>query len=186
LPDHYIAFIGNTDPRKNVTGAMLAYAEYLKQSDKKRQLVMLHNNPETFETSLRKLHLKHLNEHIKMLGYIESTDMSAFYSLADMFIYPSQREGFGMPVLEAMACGTPVITSNVSSMPEVGGDAALYASPDKYMEITAQMLNLETHPELREKMMKAGFEQCKKFTWDNAAQKVLNVYQKVYGQVKHL
>lgn len=186
LPEHYIAFIGNTDPRKNVGNAVRAYAEYFEKSGKKRQLVMLHNDPKAFKALLEKWHMDHLKEHIRTLGYIESADMAIFYSLADMFLYPSRREGFGMPILEAMACGTPVVTSNVSSMPEVGGDAALYASPDNYQEIAGQMLNIETHPELREKMVTAGFEQCKKFDWDSAVQQILNVYQKVYAQAKHL
>ena len=186
LPDSYIAFIGNTDPRKNVDNTLRAYADYLEKSDKKRKLVMLHNNPKAFESSVGKLHLKHLKENIKLLGYIEGEDMPAFYSLAEMFLYPSLREGFGMPVLEAMACGTPVITSNVSSMPEVGGDAVLYVSPVHYQEITEQMLFLEAHPEIREKMIEAGFEQCEKLSWADNAQKVLTVYQKVFEQLKHL
>ena len=186
LPDRYIAFIGNTDPRKNVDNTLRAYADYLEKSDKKRILVMLHNNPKAFATTIEKLRLNHLRDNIKMLGYIESADMPAFYSLSEMFLYPSLREGFGMPVLEAMACGTPVITSNVSSMPEVGGNAALYVSPDHYQEITEQMLHLETNPEIRKKMIETGFEQCKILSWDDAAQKVLNVYQKVFEQLKHL
>ena len=186
LPERYIAFIGNTDPRKNVDNTLRAYADYLEKSDKKRKLVILHNKPKAFESSVGKLRLNHLKENIRLLGYIESEDMPAFYSLAEMFLYPSLREGFGIPVLEAMACGTPVITSNVSAMPEVGGDAALYVSPVHYQEITERMLYLEIHPEIRKKMIEAGFEQCKILSWDDAAQKVLNVYQKVFEQLKHL
>lgn len=184
LPDRYIAFIGNTEPRKNVINMLKAYAEYLDTSVGKKTLAVLHNNTKTFETQLQDARAEHLRNNIVVLGYIDSADMPSFYSGADMFLYPSLREGFGMPILEAMACGTPVITSRTSSMPEVGGEAALYADPTDYKDIAEQMTFLETHPGKRENMIRDGFEQCKKFTWDEAARKVLCVYQKVYDRIK--
>ncbi len=184
LPEHYIAFIGNSDPRKNVTNTLRAYAEYWKKSDVKKMLVMLHNDKHTCEMQIVDAGLSHLRDKIILLGYINSADMPAFYSLADMFLYPSIREGFGIPVLESMACGTPVITSNISSMPEIGGDAVLYASPYDYKDIARQMLFLEKYPQEGDRLVALGLIRCRNFSWDITAHNVLNIYKKVYSQLK--
>lgn len=96
-----------------------------------------------------------------------------------MFVYPSFYEGFGLPVLEAMACGTPVVTSDVSSLPEVGGNAVKYCNPNSFEDIAAKMFEFVKSEEEREKYGKLGLERAKKFTWEKCAQKHLEVYKRL-------
>ena len=120
-----------------------------------------------------------ISEHIFLTGYVPNTELPGIYALSTIFLYPSLRESFGIPMLEAMACGTPVITSNTSSMPEIAGDAALFIDPLKPEEITENMFKLLSDPVLRSNLVASGLEQAKKFTWRNMALEVLQVYSKV-------
>ena len=180
LPQKYILSIGNTEPRKNTVNLLKAYSEYYTHSAEKRALVLSHNDRSAFKMQVQQAGLsEQVKRKIIMLGYVRSADMPVLFSEAGMFVYPSQREGFGIPILEAMTSGTPVITSDTSSMPEVGGNAARYANPFDFKDIAEQMLYLEVHPEQCDEMIKAGLLQSKKFSWKNTAQNVLNVYQKI-------
>ncbi|MFZ4562933.1 MAG: glycosyltransferase family 4 protein [Bacteroidales bacterium] len=114
-----------------------------------------------------------------MTGYVPNSELPALYALSTIFLYPSLRESFGIPMLEAMACGIPVITSNTSSMPEVGGNAALYVDPYKPEEITTAIKKLLAEPLLRESLIRNGFENARKFSWAAMAKNVLNLYQEV-------
>lgn len=182
LPEKFNLGIGNTEPRKNTINLLKAYQEYYTNSGEKKALVMLHNDRNTLITQIQNAGLsEQVKQNIIALDYVDAIDMPVLFSEADMFLYPSQREGFGIPILEAMACGTPVITSNTSSMPEVGGNAALYVSPFDVRNIAEQMLYLETHPEKCNEMIDAGLAHSKKFKWNNTAQNVLSVYQKTYA-----
>jgi len=99
------------------------------------------------------------------------------YNLADFFLYPSLREGFGLPILEAMACSTPVITSITSSMPEIAGDAALLIDPFNYLELKDAMALLMTNDQLKEKLRERGLKRVKAFTWEASAKKILSIYE---------
>lgn len=111
--------------------------------------------------------------------YVSRDELPLLYAAADVLLYPSLYEGFGLPVVEAMACGTPVITSNVSSMPEVGGSAVLYVNPEDSEDISNKLFDLTRDKNLREIMIKKGFEQAKKFTWKKCAEETLDVYDRV-------
>jgi glycosyltransferase involved in cell wall biosynthesis len=103
------------------------------------------------------------------------------YNLADIFVFPSLYEGFGLPVLEAMACGTPVITSNCSSLPEVAGDAAILVNPEDEDELAEAIMRLITNDSLRESLRKKGLERAKLFTWEDTARKTLKLFKEVTG-----
>jgi len=113
-----------------------------------------------------------------------NTDLPAIYRQSKAFLYPSLRESFGIPMLEAMACGVPVITSNTSSMPEVAGDAALIVNPYKPEEITNAMLDLYNKEDLRLQLVEAGLKQAARFSWRAMAKDVLNIYNELYEEVK--
>jgi glycosyltransferase involved in cell wall biosynthesis len=122
-----------------------------------------------------------LIERIHLTGYVTNTDLPAIYNQCRIFLYPSLRESFGIPMLEAMRCGVPVITSNTSSMPEItGGEAAYIVDPFKPEEITAGIEKILSDENYRNNLIEKGFRQSAKFSWKNMAQKVLELYKTVY------
>jgi len=186
LPADYILFLGSLEPRKNVTTLIKAYARLPEGYKKKHHLVIAGakgwlNSP--VHDTIKKLGLL---DKTNFPGYVDRSDLSALYSMADCFVYPSLYEGFGLPVLEAMACGTPVITSNTSSMPEVAGEAALLINPLDEGELTAGLEKILGSKPLREEMRRQGFIQGKKFSWERCAAETLKVYKKVYKNPKRV
>lgn len=179
LPDHFAFFLGNTDPKKNTKGVLKAFSDYLKTDNQPLKLVMLDYEKNALEALLAEIGDKNLIKHIHLTGYVVNTDLPAIYSLSKLFLYPSLRESFGIPMLEAMKCGTPVITSDTSSMPEVSGNAALIIDPYKPDEITHAMIRLMKDEELRNDLIKKGYIQASKFSWKNMAQEVLNLYREI-------
>lgn len=119
------------------------------------------------------------NKKIKVLGYVSTDDLVALYNAAQVFVMPSIYEGFGLPVLEAMSCGCPVVTSKKGSLPEVAGDAAIYVNPDSIDEIAEEVGKLLKNDELRGKLSNKGLEQAKKFSWEKTARETVDVYKKV-------
>lgn len=128
---------------------------------------------------LRDIEEPRLIEHIVLSGYINNLDLPAIYSMSSLFLYPSLRESFGIPVLEAMRCGTPVVTSNTSSMPEVSGDGALFVDPARPQEIAEAIAKMMTDENLRNEYVKKGFDRSAKFSWENMAKEVLNLYENI-------
>ena len=120
-------------------------------------------------------------EKIILPGYVSNSDLPALYSLADVFLFPSLRESFGLPPLESMACGTPVVSSTTSSMPEVCGDGALLVDPFKPNEIAQAILKITGDRELQQKLIHNGFKRVELFSWHNTARSVLSVYREVYS-----
>jgi len=117
-------------------------------------------------------------------GYIANSDLPAIYTGARTFLYTSLRESFGIPILEAMACGAPIITSNTSSMPEVAGDGAILVDPFNEEEIAQKMIQLEVDKDFYEKQVHYGLERVKLFSWDRTAQSTLKIYSSVYSELK--
>lgn len=113
----------------------------------------------------------------KTIPWVSKSDLPLLYSAAKVLLYPSFYEGFGLPILEALSCGTPVITSNVSSMPEVGGDAAFYVDPKNTDDIKNKLISTMEDKDLQETMRKKGYEQAKKFSWKNCADETIKIYQ---------
>ena len=124
-----------------------------------------------------------LEKKVRFLGRVSELELITLYSLADVFAFPSFFEGFGVPPLEAMACGAPVITSNTSSLPEVVGDAALLVDPHNTGELAHAITRLIENEELQEELREKGYRQVKQYTWPNSARKMLSIYEKLYNEV---
>ena len=182
LPDHFFFFLGNTDPKKNTIGTLKAFSDFLKQSKSDYKLVMLDYDLNELEKLLIEIGDKDLIKKIVLTGYVINTDLPAIYSLCTIFLYPSLRESFGIPMLEAMGCGVPVITSNTSSMPEVAGDAAHIINPYNPEEITQAIIKILADAEYYETLCKKGIERNKLFSWKNMAEQVLVLYNEIKAQ----
>ena len=120
-------------------------------------------------------------DDVILTGYVADEDLPALYRTASAFVYPSLFEGFGLPPLEAMACGTPVVTSAVSSLPEVAGAAALLIDPNDEQALAGAMIEIVNNESLRAELREKGIAQAKKFTWRDAAEKTLRLYQEAYA-----
>ena len=182
LPDNYVFFLGNTHPKKNTKGALAAFSQFLKQTGSDMKLVMIDYDKTELEKLLQEIGDVELMSKIVLTGYIVNQDLPAIYAQSQLFLYPSLRESFGIPLIEAMACGVPVITSNTSSMPEIAGDAAILIDPYKPEEITAAMIKIVNDNNLRTAMIKDGIVQAAKFSWKAMAQDVLKIYTETGNQ----
>lgn len=181
LPDKYFFFLGNTDPKKNTKGVLKAFSDFRKKNQDDYTLIMLDYDREELKKLLNEIGDTELENHIHLTGYVVNTDLPAIYSMCEVFLYPSLRESFGIPMLEAMRCGTPVITSNTSSMPEVSGGKALIIDPYKPTEITEAMIKLIGDEKLKKQLVETGYEQSAKFSWKAMAEHVLKLYKEVYA-----
>lgn len=176
LYDDYILAVGTIEPRKNVKGILSAFEQFMKHS-----LIATRRKPlELVIAGKFGWGIKPQNaKYIKVLGYIEENDLPGLYSGASMFVFPSFYEGFGFPVLEAMACGTPVITSNRGSLSEIANDAALIVDPQLPGDIAGKMIQLFVDQDLRSDLVRKGKINAAKFNWEKTARKVLEIYNKL-------
>lgn len=175
----YFFFLGNTDPKKNTERTLIAYSLYLKQSVRKRKLLMADMDRQYLNDIITRNQLEGISQQIIMPGYIVNTDLPYIYHSAFAFLYTSLRESFGIPLLEAMACGTPVITSNTSSMPEIGGPNAILTNPERPEEIASKMLQLEQDETFYSQQVIYGKERAKSFSWRKTAEQLLILYKSV-------
>lgn len=167
LERDYIFFLGTIGPRKNIERMVAAF----NVLDNDLEFVLGGSTMPGYED------MSKLSAHF--IGRVDQEDLSALYSGAKFFAFVSVEEGFGIPILEAMACGTPVLTSNISSMIEVAGDAALLVDPESVEDISKGMKRLTEDKGLSKKLVKEGFKQYKKFSWKKAAKETLKVFRKV-------
>ena len=173
----YLFFLGNTDPKKNTERTLVAYARYLEQSAVKRHLLMADLDRQYLDDIISRNHIEPIRDYLHMPGYIPNADLCHIYNHAFAFLYTSLRESFGIPLLEGMACGTPVVTSNTSSMPEIAGPDAILINPEKPDEIAQALLRLETDTAFHEAQRQLGLERVKLFSWQNTARRLLSLYQ---------
>ena len=176
----YFFFLGNTDPKKNTERTLIAYSHYLEKSNVKRKLLMADLDRSFLDDIIEKNHIENIKDFMVIPGYIKNADLPYVYNNAFAFLYTSLRESFGIPLLEAMACGTPVITSNTSSMPEIGGSEALMVNPQNADEITEKMLLLEEDNIIYQKQKEIGIRRAQQFSWKYTAEQLLTVYEDVY------
>lgn len=185
LASPYILFVGTIEPRKNLVGLIQAFAEVNKDRRLKNyQLILAGAEGWKDEKVFKTIQDLKLGMKIKYLGYVSHDDKLNLMRRATCFVFPSFYEGFGLPVLEAMAIGTPVITSNLSSLPEVAGQAAILVNPAKKEEITKALKKVLGNEHLRQQMSNNGREQARKFSWSKCVQETLKVYQGVFKAQK--
>lgn len=178
----YLFFLGNTDPKKNTERTLVAYSKYLEKSAVKRKLLMADLDPEYLNGIIQRNSIENIRKNIVMPGYIVNSDLPYIYNNAFAFLYTSLRESFGIPLLEAMACGIPVITSNTSSMPEIGGSDAILINPEHADEITSMLLRLENDPAFYEAKRQVGLERAKLFSWRHTTEQLLELYKAVSNE----
>ena len=179
LPENFIFFLGNTDPKKNTRGVVTAFAKYIRESKSQISMVIADYPKEDLERILQEIHDPDIMKYIHRLDYIKNTDLPGIYTMADLFLYPSFRESFGIPILEAMACGTPVITSNVFSMPEVAGDAALLVDPTNPFDLTRGIHKVISEPDFSKSLSEKGLVQATRFSWAKMAKDYMEIYKEI-------
>jgi glycosyltransferase involved in cell wall biosynthesis len=184
LEKGYILYLGAIDKRKNITGLVSAYASLQAKLTDTPRLVIAGENIGG-EAQLMDCILRNkLGGKVTRIGYIKPDMLNAIYSGAMIFVFPSFYEGFGLPPLEAMACGIPVITSDQASLPEVVSDAGITVPIDKPSYLTDAMFNLITDTDLRSELSLKGKDRAKKFTWDLVAENVMAVYREIKNHSK--
>ena len=178
LPDRFILYVGTLEPRKNLPRLIGAYRR-LREEGVRHGLVIAGARgwlcDDVFEAAGR----DGLGEHVVFTGHVNEDDLLALYQSADVFAYPSLYEGFGLPVLEAMACGVPVVCSDRGSLPEVAGDAALLVDPTDEPALAAALVRALHDEDLRREMVARGLRRAGEFTWDRVARSFLLVYREV-------
>ncbi|TSA24094.1 MAG: glycosyltransferase family 1 protein [Bacteroidetes bacterium] len=179
LPGKYMLFLGNTDPKKNTKGVLTAFARYIHEATTKIPIVIADYPQEELERILQEIREPDLMPFIHRLDYVNNADLPGIYTMASLFLYPSFRESFGIPILEAMSCGTPVITSNVFAMPEVAGQAALLIDPTNPNDLASAIHNVLTEPGLSKSLSERGFVQATRFSWAKMAQDYMEIYKEL-------
>lgn len=175
----FLFFLGNTDSKKNAARTLKAYASYLKKSKVKRPLLIADLKEEYIDILLKQESITEIKPYLYYPGYIANQDLVTLYNAAFAFLYPSLRESFGIPMLEAMACGTPIVTSNTSAMPEVAGQGAILINPENPQEIADALLKLENDVIFYQEQVVYGLERVKQFSWKNTAEEYVKIYNKI-------
>jgi len=173
----FFFFLGNTDPKKNATRTLKAYSIYLSKSTIKRPLLIADLKEEYIDSLLRQANIMEIKSYLYYPGYINNYDLIALYNAAFAFLYPSVRESFGIPMLEAMACGTPVIAGNTSAMPEIIGEGGLLVNALDSYSIANALLKLENDEEYYNAQVMYGLERAKQFSWKNTADRYIKIYK---------
>ena len=178
IEDVFILFVGTIEPRKNLITLLRAFAEVLKTTDLRPQLVIVGQEGWLMGETLNYVQTEGLSERIKFTGYVSDRDLRALYSSCAVCVYPSLYEGFGLPPLEAMACGAPVIASDVPSLAETVGNAAVLVPPKDVQKLAQNLVEMIREEGKRESFSRAGLKWASQFTWERTAQLTLDVYSK--------
>jgi glycosyltransferase involved in cell wall biosynthesis len=179
LDKNFILFVNTIEPRKNLPGLLQAYRRLRDEYKRDEILVLSGSKGWLWEEVYEKVEKLNLEKYVAFLGRVPSEDLVYLHNAAKLFVYPSFYEGFGLTPLEAMNCGTPVIVSNTSALPEVVGDAALMIDPHDIDGLTVAMWRALTEEELRQDLIQKGFKRAQKFSWQETAKKTLEVYHQI-------
>lgn len=179
LPSGYVLFVGSLEPRKNIGTLLKSYSRLPERLQKDFHLVIAGGKGWLNSDIPKTVNDLKIGDKVHFAGFIDKDDLRAVYSQASVFVYPSFYEGFGLPILEAMACGAPVVCSNTSSMPEVAGDAAELASPTDANKLAGAIEYVLTNERAREDMRLKGLKHASLFSWEKCAGETIEVYRKV-------
>ena len=179
LNDPFVLYTGNIKPHKNLERLIEAFNTLRRGGLEHVKLLIIGDEISKYATLRRAVHRYKLHKHVRFFGFVSDKTLASLYRLASVFVFPSLYEGFGLPPLEAMAAGTPVITSNVSSLPEVVGDAAILIDPYKPDAIAEAMRRVLTEPDLREELRRRGLARVHEFSWERSVARVREIYGEV-------
>ena len=179
LNDEFVLYAGNVKPHKNLERLIEAFHLVRDRGLDHLKLVLIGDDISRYVALRRAVHRHQLHKYVRFLGYLPEQTLAVMYRLAAVFVFPSLYEGFGLPPLEAMASGTPVVTSNVSSLPEVTGDAAVLVDPYDPKAIADGMYRVLTDESLRREMRRKGLERARHFSWEQSARRVRDIYGQV-------
>jgi glycosyltransferase involved in cell wall biosynthesis len=173
----FVLFVSTIEPRKNVPTLLRALGQLLNNYRADVDVVLAGEKGWLFDEVFVLVRELQLQEHVHFLGRVSAEDLLYLYNAAQLLVHPAFYEGFGLPPLEAMACGTPVVVSNTSALPEVVGDAALLVDPQEVDEVTVAMWRLLSDRELRQQMREKGLKRARLFSWRKAAEETLQIYR---------
>lgn len=185
LQEQFILYAGNVKPHKNVERLIDAFHLLHSNGFEHLKLLIVGNDISKYATLRRAIHAHNLHKYVRFLGFVPDTTLAILYRLASVFVFPSLYEGFGFPPLEAMASGTPVVTSNISSLPEVVGSAAVLVDPYDARSIADGIRSVLTDERLRQDLHAKGLEQVRKYSWETAARETLAIYDQVARESGH-
>ena len=180
--DHpFVLYVGNIKPHKNIERLIDAFGRARQRCPDRLKLIIIGDEISKYPALRQSVHKHKLDKHVRFLGFQSAETLSALYRLADAFIFPSLYEGFGLPPLEAMACGTPVVASNVSSLPEIAGGAALLVDPYDVDAIAAGICTAVTDEALRRDLIARGLARARSFSWDQSVRQIHQIYMDAAG-----
>jgi glycosyltransferase involved in cell wall biosynthesis len=177
LPDNFILFVGTREPRKNLKRLLDAYLELPERMKKEFKLLLI--GPQGWNETESESARRKMADHVIVKGYLETPKLAYVYNLATLLVFPSLYEGFGLPPLEAMACGCPVVVSKAASLPEVCGEAAYYVEPGDPSSIAEGICKVLEDSEMRKALISKGIEQAGAFSWERTAGETLAVFREV-------
>ena len=179
LNDPFVLYAGNIKPHKNLERLIEAFYTLRRNGFEHVKLLIIGDEISKYPTLRRAVHRHKLHQHVRFLGFVSDKTLACLYRMAAVFVFPSLYEGFGLPPLEAMASGTPVITSNQSSLPEIMGDAALFVDPYETDAIFEAMRRVLTEPALARSLSERGLVRVGEFSWDRSVRRVREIYDEV-------
>lgn len=181
LTEPFVLYAGNIKPHKNLERLIAAFALLRRWGFERLKLLIIGDEISKYPELRRAVHRHQLHPWVRFLGFVSNDTLAVLYRLADLFVFPSLYEGFGLPPLEAMASGTPVVTSNVSSLPEVVGDAAVLVDPYNPEAIADGMRRVLADPDLRAELRQRGLARARAFSWDRSVERIRQVYAEAMG-----
>jgi glycosyltransferase involved in cell wall biosynthesis len=181
LPENYLLYVGSIEQRKNLDGTLNAY-HVLREKGIDHKLVIVGPAKWLYSDIMTTVDTLGIKDDIIFTGWVDQEDLPVLYTGADVFVFPSLYEGFGIPPLEAMSCGTPVVTSNVSSLPEVVGDAALTVDPRNTQSIADAIHLVIQDRDLHHRLSQQGLKRAERFTWEQTACDTLDIYRGVLSR----
>ena len=175
----YLLFVGTLEPRKNIATLVEAFEIFRQNSPEPYQLVIVGKRGWKYSQLLDRIACSAFAEDIILTGYVPRADLAPLYTMTSAFVFPSLYEGFGLPVLEAMSCGAPVLSSATSSLPEIGGEAALYFEPEDTRGLARLIFRITTDGKLRRRYQRLSLERAESFSWISTAQRMIELFEQL-------